>query len=330
MKVTIKDIANKLDLSYASVSRALNNKAGVSDRTRELVLKTAKEIGYTPNELARSLVSKSSNTIGVILPDIKNTYFAEVLQGILDSASESNFTVNFCISNWDKEKELQYIDELQQKRVAGLIIKRTHDYSVYTKNEIHVPVVIIENCSSQLNFSYVEVDNQLGGIIATNHLLDCGYKNIAFVGGMKKSVSCSMRFKGYVNVLRENNIPLNKNTVSFGEFTMESGYKQAAILLNNDPTIDAFFANNDVLALGILKYLSEKNIDVPEDIGLIGFDNIQFSDMPSINLTTVDQPTYAQGKNAFRLLLEAINGNPPHRVIYPPQLIVRGTTSKRI
>jgi LacI family transcriptional regulator len=329
MGVTIKDIANKLDLSYSSVSRALNDKPGVSEDTRKMVLKVAEEFGYTPNELARSLVNKSSNTIGVILPDIKNAYFSEVLQGVIDAASTSKYTTLFCISNWDQAKELQYITELQQKRINGLILKRTNDYTDYTQKDISVPTVIIENRSAECNFSYVEVDNHLGGVIATQHLLDCGYKNIAYVGGLKDARSCLMRYKGYVQVLKESEQGFDKSRVTFGEFTLASGYNQAKAQMEKDPTIDAFFANNDFIALGILKYLRENNFSVPEQIGLIGFDNIQFSDYPDINLTTIKQPIYNIGKNAFNLLLDQMNGGPSHRVIYQPELIVRGTTSKR-
>jgi len=160
-------------------------------------------------------------------------------------------------------------------------------------------------------------------------LLNCGYKNIAYVGGLKDARSCIMRYKGYIQVLKKSEQGFDKNRVAFGEFTLDSGYNQARTLMEKDPTIDAFFANSDFIALGILKYLRENNYSVPEQIGLIGFDNIQFSDYPDINLTTIKQPIYNIGKNAFNLLLDQMNGGPSHRVIYQPELIIRGTTSKR-
>ena len=328
MIVTIKDIAEKLGLSYSSVSRALNNKAGVSDDTRKAIMQVASDLGYSPNELARSLVSKSSSTIGVILPDIKNTYFSEVLQGILDGAAEANFTSIFCISNWSKEREIQYIAELQQKRIKGLILKRTNDYTEYTQKDIGVPAVIIENRNIDANFSYVEVDNHLGGTIATRHLLDCGYRNIAFVGGLKNARSCALRYKGYLGELKSSGIEFVKDRVSFGEFTLDSGYLQTKFLLEKRPEIDAFFGSNDVISLGILKYLHERQYKVPEQIGVIGFDNIQLSDYPSISLSTISQPTYSIGRSAFNLLSEQIQGSPSHRVIFQPELVIRGTTSK--
>ncbi len=329
MVITIKDIAEKLGLSYSSVSRALNNKAGVSDETRKAVVKVASDLGYSPNELARSLVGKSSNTIGVVLPDIKNSYFSEVLQGILEGASEANLTCVFCISNWSKDREKQYIAELQQKRINGIILKRTNDYTEYTQKDIAVPAVIIENRSSDSHFGYVEVDNHLGATIATKHLLDCGYKNIAFVGGLKNARSCVLRHKGYAEVLKSSGFEYVKERVSFGEFTLDSGYHQTKALFEKRPEIDAFFGSNDVISLGVLKYLHERQIHVPEQIGVIGFDNIQLSDYPTIGLTTISQPTNSIGRSAFNLLYEQIQGSPPHRVIFQPELVLRGTTRKR-
>lgn len=326
MNVTIKDLANELGLSCSSVSRALNNKAGVSEETRERVHAYAKKYGYQPNELARSLVNQSTNTIGVILPDLKNDFFSEILQGIVDAAANINFTVLFCVSNWDSKKEREYIEELQKRQISGLILKRTREYTIYTKQDLRVPTVLIENWNSSCNFSYVEVDDRKGGSIATSHLLECGYKNIAFLGGFKSSRSCILRFKGYTDVLKAHGLPVEKNRVYYGEFNSKSGYEMAKAAIKKNPEIDAFFTNNDVIALGALQYLDKIGINVPEKFGIVGFDNISIASMPRISLTTIDQPKAIMGKNAFEMLLDQINGNTSKRLIYQPELIIRNTT----
>lgn len=326
MNVTIKDLANELGLSFSSVSRALNNKAGVSKETREKVQAYAKKYGYKPNELARSLVNQNTNTIGVILPDLKNDFFSEILQGIVDAAAKINFTVLFCVSNWDSIKEREYIDELQKRQISGLILKRTREYTIYTKQDLQVPTVLIENWHSSCDFSYVEVDDRKGGSMATSHLLECGYKNIAFLGGFKSSRSCIMRVKGYIDVLKEHNLPVIKNRILYGEFSSKSGYEMTKTALKRDPKIDAFFTNNDVIALGALQYLDEAGIKVPEEIGVVGFDNISLASMPRISLTTINQPKAILGRNAFDMLLEQIDGNAGKRLIYQPELIKRNTT----
>lgn len=323
MKPTIKDIAAELNLSYSSVSRALTGNKGVSDKTRKMVQAVAERLGYSPNEVARSLVNKHSSTIGVVLPDIQNAYFSEVLQGIIEAASGNDFTVIFCISNWDADKEQKYIQNLQSRRVSGLIFKSVSGDKAYTTKDIHVPAVEIEPRVKKSVFSHIESDDVSGGTMATSYLIDCGYKNIAFLAGRMSSRSCNMRRVGYEQIIEKHGL---KKHIKYGDFTMESGYNLAKCMLSSDPTIDAFFTVNDIVALGAIQYLDDIKKRIPEDFGLIGFDNISYTNMSRISLTTVDQPSKILGKNSFELLLNAINGEPVQRLIYQPQLVVRKTT----
>lgn len=328
MGVTIKDIAKELGISYSSVSRALNNKFGVSDKTRKQVIKQAEKMGYQPNAIARGLVKKQSNTIGVIIPDIANSFFGEVTEGIIETANESGYTIFLCISNWDMEIEKMYLKTLQEKQVDGIILKSCMDYKEEKyKDEIGVPYIILEGRLTE-NSSLVEVDNKKGAHMGTKYLLERGYKNIAFAGGKKDSYTNMQRVKGYISALDEHNIEIDEELILYGDFTAKSGYNAAKQILENKE-IDAIFAGNDVMALGILDYASRNGYNVPKELGVMGFDDIFYAELPQIQLTTIYQPKYDLGKYALQILLEEIQEgeNRVHkRIVLEPKLVIRDTT----
>jgi LacI family transcriptional regulator len=329
MGVTIKDVAKALGISYSSVSRALNNKPGVSNETRKRVIAQANKMGYQPNDMARGLVRKQSNTIGVIIPDIANSFFGEVTEGIIDTANENGYTIFLCISNWDVEIEKKYLKTLQEKQVDGIILKTCKDYKEYKyKDEINVPYIILEGRFIN-DSSLVEVDNKKGAYIGTKYLLDQGYKSIAFAGGKKDSYTNMQRVKGYISALDEYGIKVDKELILYSEFSAKAGYNAAKQLLNNNKKIDAIFAGNDVMALGVLDYASTNGYNVPEELGVMGFDDIFYAELPQIQLTTIHQPKYDLGKYALQILLEEIHQgeNRTHkRIILEPKLVIRNTT----
>ena len=334
MNVTIKDIARELGICYSSVSRALNGKPGVSDETRKKISEKAKEMGYRPNELARGLVSRVSKTIGVIIPDILNPLFNEIATGIIETANNNKYDVFLCISNWDRKKEAEYLQTFLEKRVGGVIIKTADDSPADNLDNLNLPVVGFENSSARDNYSFVEVDNVKGGYLAAKHLLDCGYRKIAFIGGKKNSFSHNDRYKGFLKAFEEKHISFDRSLVFTGEFNIESGYMLAKEMFTYHMDVDAVFACNDVTALGVLKYLDQNNIKPAVDVGIVGFDDIRYSDLPMVNLTTVKQPKYLIGKIMMETLLEDIRKKEEgsdiisRRIILEPELIQRGTTKK--
>ena len=334
MNVTIKDIAKELGICYSSVSRALNGKPGVSDDTRKKIKETAEKMGYRPNELARGLVRHISKTIGVIIPEILNPLFNEIATGILETANKNKYDVFLCISNWERKKEAEYLQTFLEKRVDGVIIKSADDSPADNFDNLKLPVIGFEKSSARENYSYVEVDNIKGGYIAAKHLLDCGYRSIAFIGGRKNSFSNRARYKGFLKAFEEMHIPFNRELTFTGEFNIDSGYNVAKEVFALHRDVDAVFACNDVTALGVLKYFDEKNIIPGEDVGLVGFDDIKYSDLPMVNLTTVRQPKYMIGKLIMETLLEDIRKKEEgdkifsRKIILEPELVERGTTKR--
>ena len=334
MKVTIKDIAQKLDLNFSSVSRALNNKPGVSEETRRLVMKTAEEMGYRPNVIARGLVSRSTKTIGVIIPDIINPLFGAITTGVIETANAADYDVFLCISNWDSNKELDYIHAVQQKQVDGLIIKSVSDLNSKHLEEAHVPVVGYESWAMNNKFSSVSTDNIKGGYIAAKHLIECGYRRTAVISGPENSSASLFRRQGFMKAFEEHNLEYDSSKFCIGEYDIQSGYTFAEQIIKEHPDTDSIFTNNDVLALGALMYMEENGIRPGKDIGVIGFDNIAIAGMPQIQLTTVKQPKHSIGRIMVNLLLDEIKNEKddivhyPQRILMEPELIIRKTTCR--
>lgn len=329
MTVTIKDIAKELGISYASVSRALNGKPGVSEETRNSVVILADNLGYQPNDLARGLVNNTSKTIGVIIPDIINPFFGEIVKGIIESANEEHYEVFLCISEWDSVKEREYINTLRKKRVDGIILKPSSDYEINTYQDVRSPIIFIEQ-SWQHDESdcIVEVDNFRGGYLAVSHLLDCGYKRIGFLSGKKDSFSSKIRKAGCKAALSDRNMLMEDNWTEFSDFTVEGGHEAARRLLARAKGIDAIFAMNDILALGAMQAIKELGLDMPAKIGLVGFDNIYYSSLPQIQLTTINQPKYKLGRLISEMLINIIKKRKivQRKIVLSPELIPRLTT----
>lgn len=334
MQVTIKDIAQKLHLNFSSVSRALNNKPGVSEETRRLVVQTAKELGYRPNVIARGLVSNITKTIGVIIPDIINPIFGEITTAIIETANENNYDVFLCISNWSTKKEEDYINTIQQKQVDGIIIKSVSDSNSHLLEEVTVPVVGYESWATNHKFSSVSTDNEKGGFIAASHLLEYGYTKTAILSGPSNSSASVNRRKGFIKACKEHKLIFDKSRLYIGEYNIQSGYLLAKKAFEEHPYIDSIFTCNDIMALGVLQYLDEKHLKPGSDIGVVGFDNIKMASMPNVMLTTVKQPKYSIGKIMTKVLLDEIKNfnndiqNFPQRIILEPELIIRNTTCK--
>ena len=335
MSVTIKDIARKIGINFSSVSRALNNKPGVSSSTRALVIKTANEMGYYPNIHARGLVRKETRTIGVLIPEIINPLFSELATSIIETANENSYDIFLCISNWNPKKEREYLQTLKEKRVDGIIMKSCDDSLEKLSDSFSIPIVGYETWPKEQKHSFVSTDNIKGGFLGVQHLLECGYAKVAYIGGVTYSSTYNERMTGYRRAFEQRGISFESSLIYSGEYHMNSGYSLMKELFSAHRNVDAVFAGNDVMALGVLRYLNEQGIRPGTDVGVVGFDNIQIASLPQIGLTTINQPIFSIGRIITRLLLEEIENKamhihlPPQKILLEPDLMPRTTTCAR-
>lgn len=329
MQVTIKDIAKKAGVSYATVSRALNGRSGVKEETKELILEVAKKMGYQPNAIARGLVLKHTHTLALVIPDITNPFFPEIARGAEDAASLLGYSIFLCNTNWDTDKEKLYLKTLQEKRVDGIILHPAHNDGETHLYDFQIPMILLNKIPGIAEYSSIEIDNVRGGFIATKHLIEAGYKKIAFIGGTESSPSNAERKEGYKLALKKYNIPIDESLIINGKFKSESGYESLKKLIDSGNTPDAVFGGNDVIALGVLHCAQEHGLRIPEDFGIIGFDDIPYASLPQIQLTTIEQPKYQMGKRAIELLVRVLKAEEDSeviRMILEPKLKIRKTT----
>ncbi|UCF96328.1 MAG: LacI family DNA-binding transcriptional regulator [Spirochaetaceae bacterium] len=336
--VTIKDIAREANVSYATVSRALNNKRGVREATRQKVLKLATEMSYTPNAIARGLVKKQTHTLGLIIPDITNPFYPEVARGIEDGAAEEGFSIFLCNTNWERERELEYLKLLAEKRADGIILAPIDNEVETAESRLtgKMPIVYVSNAPVGTLHSFVVIDNVLGGFLATEHLIRSGYRKIGFVGSTEDSLTIAERLKGYRKALEKYGITIDERHIQLGEFKQESGYRIMRKMISDGDYPRAIFAENDLLALGILQGVKAGGLSVPEDVAVVGFDDIPFASFPGVQLTTINQPTYEMGRKAVNILLGQIQGSDGNlaaqsqQIYLKPRLIVRQSSGPSI
>lgn len=328
--VTIKDIARIANVSYATVSRALNDHKDVNEQTKQKILKICNEVGYSPNAIARGLVKQNTYTIGLLVPDITNPYYPEVARGVEDEASKEDYNVFLCNTNWDMMKEVDYFNLLLAKRVEGIIIAPVSDDTMkfVEKFTDRLPIVFLGTRIEGEKYNYVVIDNVKGAEMITEYLIGLGHRKIAFIGGTKDSGTFSDRVLGYKNALKKNNIEIDENMIKICGYRKVDGSNALKAMAKEANLPTAIFAVNDLLALGIIDAAENISLSIPEDISLVGFDDIPYASLPKIRLTTVSQPKDHIGREAIRILLEKIE-NKNTRVglqrIVQPELIIRST-----
>jgi len=325
--VTIKDIAEITGVSYATVSRTLNGRSGVNALTREKVLQAAKALGYRPNIHARSLKTNQTFTLALIVPDISNPFFSDIALAVNEAAYKRGYNTILCSTNWNPEIEKAQLTLIQDQRVDGIIFKPS-DRSPDRYLELNIPTVMIANLVAN-GLSFIEVDNLSGGQQAANHLLDCGYRKLAFVGGALESRSNSDRLAGFRQAIETHGYVLSKKKIKFGPFSIESGYKLIKTLMESPDPPDAAFCGNDLIALGAFQYLGETGIRVPEEFGLVGFDDVYLASLPQIQMTTIAQPRNQMGTMAVDLLINRIEAGSDSKIehiLLEPKLITRKST----
>lgn len=334
MKVTIKDIAREANVSIGTVSRVINNKAeGVGEETRKRVIAIINELEYKPNALARGLITNKTKIIGLIIPDISNPFFPVIARGVEDQANTLGYSIFLCNTDDDYEKESRYINVLKEHCVDGIIFtsnaSSNHQQAIDLKN-IGIPVVIIDRMLDDSSINGIFSDNIHGGFLATKHLLDLNHKKIGCITGPLSSRSAIDRHVGYKKALKEAGIDYIPDYVVEGDYKIDGGYNAAMCLLSRE--VRAIFVSNDLMAYGVYRAAKEKNLRIPEDLSIVGFDDVLQSQLLVPSLTTIAQPTYEMGKAATKMLIKIIEGKRLNKkaVEYAPKLVVRESTAKLI
>jgi len=329
---TIREVAESARVSYATVSHVINNTRLVSQETRERVLEAMAALNYRPNALARSLRQGKSNTIGLVLPDSANPFFAEISRSIEDEAFKKGYSVFLCNTELDTQRELLYVDVLSKNQVGGIIFVATGDQadSLDFLLRQSMPVVMIDRDVPNVEVDAVLTDNQLGGFLATRHLIELGHKHIACIAGPSNITPSAERIIGYRKALEQAGLSYDENLVLRGDYHAQSGMEITHSILMMTPRPTAIFALNDLMALGALRAAAEAGYSVPRDLAVVGYDNLELTRFTNPPLTTISQPKKEIGARAVHLLVDRISqkSRPPSRLVLAPELIIRRSTKE--
>lgn len=333
MRATLKDIAQYTGYSITTISLVLNNKPNkISKEARTKILDAAKELNYHPNQIAVGLVKRRTETIGLIVSDVSNIFFAELAKGVEDECRKKGWNLVLCNTNDKHERDLSYIQMLADKGVDGILFcmsrdstKKKAEESIRLLKKLKMPFVMIDRHIDGAQNCSIVVDHVQGGYDATNYLLKMGHKKIGCITGPSELEDSVERLKGYKKALNENDILFEKKLICEGQYNRESGAQEVKHLLEQGAT--AIFAFNDMTAYGVYHQLKYMGLKVPDDISLIGYDDIFFSELLDIPLTTVRQPIYDMGiESVKQLIYEIESGNTLNkRIVFQPKLIVRNS-----
>ncbi|MFX3617445.1 MAG: LacI family DNA-binding transcriptional regulator [Sporolactobacillus sp.] len=326
---TIRDVARNAGVSPATVSRVLNNKGYVSEEKKDRIEKVIQEMGFEPNQVARGLAKKTSNTLALIVSDITNPFFPELAKGAEHVAHSKGYSLLLGNTKGVDNEENDYINILMNKYIDGVIIA-THDIdSQLLGQHTKMPMVILEMENNIENACTIKVDNLQGSIRATEHLISVGCKRIAHIYGPQYDQTAKERLAGYQKVIHEH--AALEEIIVPGDFTIDGGIAAVGQLLSGHPQIDGLFVGNDLMAVGVMKELSRLHIRVPEDIAICGFDGIYLTKVVSPEITTIEQPIYQMGELAAEKLINRIN-NPymnHERIELKTKLVIRESSMRK-
>lgn len=324
---TIHDVARLAGVSPITVSRVINNSGYISQQTRARVKAAIIELGYAPNIIARSLRSKRTNTLALVLTDITNPFFTAIARGVEDTASDAGFTVIYCNTDESVEEEAKNLQLLMQKQVDGILLvpARSISRSIELINEQGTPVVILDRRVPNVDADVVRCDSVEGAYRLIKLLIDQGHRRIAVLSGPQGVSTADDRVEGYQKSMVEAGLSYD-GLVLHGTYTLTSGYEMAKRALSLSPRTTALFAANNFIAIGALKALRDSGLKVPRDISVVAFDDLPSTWIVEPFLTVVTQPPYEMGCKATQLLLNRIRGEAPpacQEIILPIELIVR-------
>ncbi|WP_174613514.1 LacI family DNA-binding transcriptional regulator [Virgibacillus ihumii] len=328
MSPTIKDVAKKADVSIATVSRILNDLPGYSENTKNKVLAAIKELNYQPNAIARGLINKKTQTLGVLFPDVSGMLSSEILRGIESKAHELGHSVIVCNTSSNGKKTMKYLQLLKEKQVDGVIFaseEMTEDYYT-TLKAMDVPVVLVSTSSYKFPLPYVKVDDRHAAYSATEFLIRKGHTHIGMISGCRQDkIAGEPRVEGYKQAMKEHDLSVKEdNIASNGGFGFKDGAECFPVLLNRFPEMTALFAASDEIAIGAISMAHQLGIQVPDDLSVIGYDNTKLSEMSIPPLTALAQPLFEMGYKSANTLFQMLRtGKEVGSYILPHTIVER-------
>jgi LacI family transcriptional regulator len=324
----IVDVGREAGCSINTASRALNNLPGVSAATRARVLEAAAHLHYSPSRVARSLLTHSSRSIGLIVTDCTNPFYASVIRAVEDVANARDFSVILCNSGESHDREVRAVNMLLENRVAGILLTPVQQASNHIQElmDRELPFVLVGRRFRGIDACSVMSDNESGAYHATSLLLKLGHRRIAHVTGRQEISSVAERADGYRRALNEFDLPSGESSIAQGERDIVDGTRCALQVLRRSPRPTAIFAYNDLQALGVFAAARQMGLRIPEDLAVVGFDDIEFAAFAEVPLTTVRQPTYEIGRQAADLLFRCMNEPDlatERQVVLPTELVIR-------
>lgn len=338
LKVTLTDIARELNITAATVSRALSNHPAIKESTKQSVREVAEKLRYQPNKIASSLRLGKSNIIGVIIPSAEINFFGSVVHGIEKVASEKNYNVLIYQTNESYDYEKRGVQTFLQSQVDGVlasISKETINLDHYIELKRRgIPLVLFDRAIDTLEVASVVVNDYAGAFAATKHLVSQGCRRIAHIGGQQHVSIFNQRLKGYIDALNVHNIPVDDDLIIYGKVSIQSGKECMNKLLALKERPDAVFAVEDFTALGAVQAMKAADVNIPGDIAIIGFANEPFGEYMSPSLSTVNQQTVHMGEAAAELFFDLLAnrnqaGQQPRKLILEPELICRQSSMKK-
>ncbi|MER3481073.1 MAG: LacI family transcriptional regulator [Meiothermus sp.] len=330
VRVTLKDVAKLAGVSAVTVSNVLNHRSNVSEATRARVQEAIQRTGYTVNLAARGLAGGRTNTVGMLVPDLSTQYMGEIVRGASDEVRRSGMEMLISTAS-DLTRERNQVAFLQGITDGLLLLlPRTPDETLAVLEQAGVPVVVIDHRGTEIMLPSVDVDNYSGARLAVEHLLALGHRRIGLVSGPKGYGASSARLRGYKEALLAAGIPFDKTLVAPGDFLQPGGFNAGKKLLSLPEPPTAIFAASDLMAFGVMEAIKEQGLRVPQDISVIGFDDIPMASQVYPPLTTIRQPLYQMGVAAARMMIALLQGvKPPlSRITLPTELVERATTAR--
>lgn len=323
--ISIREVAELSGVSPATVSRVMNGTARVEEEKKQKVLQVVKETGFIPNQVARALYKKSSKLIGVVSPNIENPFFNEMASAIEAEAYRNGYRMMLCNTDNNTEKEIENIRMLSRMNADGLVLMTNNEEVREEIENCPMPVVVLDRqINTRKKISYIQSDHFEGGKIAAEHLVSCGCSHIVHMRGPQRLSSARQRYKGYAETCKKYGM---KEQIIECDYHFQDGVIMAEQMLKQFPKVDGIIACNDMVAISVYKVLKKEGYLIPEEVQIVGFDNIQLSHFVTPELTTVAQPIQQMGFEAVRVMIEGDRQKDKNRIeVFPVELIVRETT----
>ncbi len=334
--INMHDVAKRANVSHMTVSRVFNNPELVSKKTKEKIIKIIKDLNYKPNLIAKSLRTNKTNTIGLILPNIVNPFFPEIVKGIGDYSKKHNYSVIIKNTEYDYNNQIISLEMLLERKIDGILnITSGSDEDKKILNDIiinrKIPIVLIDRYISGINCSYISTDNFKAAFDATNYLINLGHKKIGVISPPLKINIFFNRLLGYKQALKTNDIIYNKNYIKEYEESIENGYTATKEIFTHNNDISAILAMCDFMAFGVYKYCKENKINIPNDISIISIDDVFASALLNPPLTTMAQQKYKMGYIAAEILINSIQNNTlPNKQITLEAILIERESCKKI